>query len=263
MRRLWPLMITALALMTTPALADTTADFEDLTFPDGQAYYNGADGAGGFESRGIEFNNSYNSSFGTWTGFSYSKKTDTTTPGFTNQYSAFTGGGADGSPNYGVAFNSARGDARITFPEPRVVQSIDVTNTTYAGLSMQNGDAFAKEFGGPTGDDPDYFKLTVFGENGAGETTGSVDFYLADYRFEDNSRDYIVDDWNEIDLTSLGSNVTGLEFALNSTDVGDFGMNTPAYFAVDNVTTAPTPSAAGAGLLLLGGLMLRRRKRSA
>jgi hypothetical protein len=64
-----------------------------------------------------------------------------------------------------------------------------------------------------------------------------VDFYLADYRFTDNSEDYIVDEWTWVDLSSLGA-VDSLSFTLTSSDVGQFGMNTPAYFCMDNVFAA-------------------------
>jgi hypothetical protein len=61
-----------------------------------------------------------------------------------------------------------------------------------------------------------------------------VDFYLADYRFADSNDDYIVDSWRQVDLSSLG-HATRVTFALSSSDVGMFGMNTPAYFAVDQI----------------------------
>ena len=95
---------------------------------------------------------------------------------------------------------------------------------------------FAKKFGGVTGDDPDYFLLTIKKWLNDTLSTDSIDFYLADYRFEDNSQDYIVTEWTFIDLTPLGP-ADSLQFSLSSTDFGMFGMNTPAYFCIDNVTT--------------------------
>jgi hypothetical protein len=80
--------------------------------------------------------------------------------------------------------------------------------------------------------------LTITGKDSEGVVTGTVDFYLADYRFVDNSEDYIVDTWQYVDLTSLGE-VKNLEFTLSSSDVGDFGMSTPAYFALDTIVDTP------------------------
>ena len=113
-------------------------------------------------------------------------------------------------------------------------------------------------FGGPSGDDPDFFMLTITGLDMQGQSVGSVDFYLADYRFEDNGLDVLVDSWTEVDLTSLDGAVQ-LSFALDSSDVGAFGMNTPAYFAIDNLRLVPEP--ASLILLLSGGAVAAYRRR--
>jgi len=101
-------------------------------------------------------------------------------------------------------------------------------------LSMKNGDAFAKRFGGESGGDPDFFKITIRKWLNGEQGQDSVDFYLADYRFEDNSLDYIVQEWSYVNLESLGG-VDSLEFSLSSSDVGAFGMNTPAFFCIDDI----------------------------
>ncbi len=117
----------------------------------------------------------------------------------------------------------------------RRFDSLMVTNTTYAALSMRDGDSFAKKFGGADGNDPDFLLLTITGKNSAGAAIGTVEFYLADYRFADNSLDYIVDDWIQVDLSPI-AHARSLEFAVSSSDVGPFGINTPAFFAVDEIT---------------------------
>lgn len=124
---------------------------------------------------------------------------------------------------------------------------------------MRDGCFPANKFGGPSGDDPDWFLLTITGKDASGADTNTVEFYLADYRFEDNSEDYIVDSWEYVDLSSLGV-VKSLEFSLSSSDVGDFGINTPTYFAMDSLICVPEP--ATAMLLALGGLLVSKRKKS-
>jgi hypothetical protein len=108
---------------------------------------------------------------------------------------------------------------------------------------MLHGDQFAKKFGGTDGTDPDWFLLTISGFDELGNFTGSVDFYLADYRDPDPANKYIISAWTTVDLTPLG-NAHTLSFGLTSTDSDPiFGMNTPAYFAIDNllVSTNPEP----------------------
>ncbi len=228
-----------LLLTARPASAQTVIDFEDLGLPP-NSYYNGADGAGGFTSRGALFNNTYNAMYGTWIGWSYSDTRDVTTPGFMNQYSAYKvphGGGAGRSATFAVAYVSqdpTDPPPTILLPPGTAPASVRITNSTYAALSMRDGDQFAKKFGGPDGTDPDYFVLTIAGFDADGNATGSVDFYLADYRSGDPTLAYIIDKWTKVDLRPLGDAAV-LTFALASSDNGPFGMNTPAYFALDNL----------------------------
>lgn len=218
--------------------AQTTADFEDFNLQT-ESFLNGSDGNGGFSNGNIFLPNMYDDSFGSWTGWSISNTTDVTTPGFTNQYSAITGEGFESSATYATAYTGG-GRIDVVLDDAAIgsqVSGFYITNNTYAYLSMLEGDGFAKKFGGVTGDDPDYFLLTIKKYENDGLSTDSVDVYLADYRFEDNSEDYILNEWTYVDLTSLG-NVDSLQFFLSSTDNGAFGMNTPAYFCIDNFTTS-------------------------
>jgi hypothetical protein len=100
---------------------------------------------------------------------------------------------------------------------------------------MKIGDPnFAKKFGGVSGSDPDWFKITAIGYNAAGDSVKSVDFYLADYRATENAKDYTVNKWTNFDLSPLGK-INKLTFRFSSTDNGAWGMNTPAYVCLDNL----------------------------
>ena len=129
---------------------------------------------------------------------------------------------------------------------------------------MLNGDSFAKKFGGPSGNAPDFFKVTLTGHSlpGAnGSPTGSVDFFLADYRFAENSDDYVIDAWKLLDLTNLG-NARSIDFTFEGSDIGGFGLNTPVYIAIDNLalTVVPEPSCFAA-LVAIGWFANTRRRR--
>lgn len=204
------------------------SDFENLLLDD-ESYWNGSEGTGGFQSGGAYFYNSYNADWGVWSGFIYSNSTDVTTGDYTNDYSAITGSGVNNSSNYAIAFNNPG----IKLDEAMSVNGFYVTNSTYAYLVMQNGNAFSKKFGGTTGEDPDWFMFTAYGYLNGERIEDSVNFYLADFRFEDPSQDYIINSWEWVDLSSLGI-LDSLSFGFGSSDVGDWGINTPTYFAMDN-----------------------------
>jgi hypothetical protein len=227
------------AISWSASAAAQVVDFEDVgaNLPV-NSFYNGSDFAGGFFSRGVFFNNDYTADFGgLWSGWSYSNVSDSTTPGFLNQYAAFPGSGADGSQTYGVAFSFERNAAFLNLPAGSMLKSLSLANTTYAALSMRDGDQFAKKFGGVSGSDADFFKVILRGYsdlNARGTETGNLEVYLADFRFSDNRLDYILDNWLNVDTSRLGgARSVGLEF--ESSDVGSFGINTPTYVALDNL----------------------------
>lgn len=246
-RRRWVLAAAA-ATVATSASATLTVDFDELD-PAQRPAYDPANP--GFTSQGVTFGGGF------FSGWTYSNVNDTTTAGFTNQYAAFTGTDASGSGNYAIGYPTAI----IDLPAGLTPASVAVTNTTYAALSMLQGDAFSKQFGGPTGNDPDFFRVTFTGFDalgGSGTTTGSTTFTLADYTFADNTLDYVVDTWTLVDLTALGAaRSIGISFA--SSDVGTFGINTPVYVAIDDLTLVPEPAAAATAALLAAGLLRRRR----
>ena len=254
-------LATATILVAATATANTI-DFDDFTL-DGSGFYNGSDLGGDFTVGNGTFTGTFTGTFNTtfsfgccWDGWSVSNHGDTTTPGFGNQYSSVTGGGFGGAGQFGVAFTDS---ANITLASAENITGTYLTNTTYSALSMLNGDSFAKQFGGASGTDEDWFSVTVEGRL-SGAATSSVEFFLADYRFANSVDDYIIDDWTWVDLSSLGL-VDELSFSFASSDVGDFGVNTPSYVAVDFITSIPEPST---GLLCALGLaaMPKRPRRS-
>lgn len=223
--------------------------FEDLTLDSTNAYWNGSDLSGGFKSGEAWFYNSYNADWGSWSGFSYTNMTDDTTAGWGNQYSAITAGGVNLSANYATAYAGSPASVKLLSGlAGSVLKGVFITNSTYAALSMENGDAYAKKFGGTDGTDPDFFLLTIKGYSQT-VMTDSVNFYLADFRSDDPQKDYILKNWAWVDLQSLGA-VDSLTFELHSSDVGDYGMNTPAYFCMDNlndITNGIEPHSASSG----------------
>ncbi|MHC4177326.1 MAG: DUF4465 domain-containing protein [Planctomycetota bacterium] len=281
-----PILVLTIGFGAAPGAAETVvADFEDLSL-DANSSWNGVDTDGvpgtgtdsTFFSAGLGFNNYRDEEWDYWDGWAYSNTADMTTPGYLN-YSAYVSpdpgpgkAGFGGSSNYAVAYNSFRGLATVEIPAGQEIDGAWITNTTYAYLAIKDGnDGVPPDFGGPlvrqftTGD---WFKLEIFGVDEAGQDVGSVPFFLASYSgYIEGISDpdnFIVTDWTYVDLSSLRG-ARSLEFALSSTDNDpnpDIGMNTPAYFAIDNVTTTPEPSAVVmiVSAALCAGLWRRRRR---
>ena len=211
-----------------------TVNFEGLSLAGGD-YWNGSDGTGSFKSNGMTFENNFNLNYGSWDGFVYSEKSDVVTSDYTNQFSVFDS--TYGLNQFALYYPPFGADAFASFKKDSsyIVQSISVCNSTYTALTIKNGDpyGFSKKFGGTSGNDPDWYKMTVIGYNTVGDSLKSIDFYLADYRFPDNTKDYIINKWTTVNLTSLGK-INKLTFRFSSSDNGTYGMNTPAYVCLDN-----------------------------
>jgi hypothetical protein len=253
----------ALLALSPLSAASVSSTFEEIALAADSHYYPLSSTS--FDSGAAGFNHEltdWGGGFTSWSGWTVSNEHDTATAGYQNQFSVYAGGGQGDGGNFAVAY---QGQPVASLAAPALVEGAWFANTTYAALSMLQGDSFAKKFGGATGDDPDWLRLTIVGREAGGLQTGAVDFYLADYRFADNASDYIVQDWTWVDLAALNTlgAPTQLEFVLASSDSGAFGMNTPAYFAMDNLAVSPVPWPAAAWLYATGlatlGLWRRRR----
>lgn len=225
-----------LALFAFKSKAQTVSTFENFTIP-AKSYLNGSDHAGGFASGNAFFVNFFDTVAGDfWTGFSISNMKDTTDVGYTNMYSVVNASGYNGSNNYAVAYQSAK---IVLTGEAKGKQALGffVNNGTYSYHDMKNGSAFSKKFGGSAGTDSDFFKINIqaWKANGIPADT-SLSFYLADYTAADSSQDYIIKDWTWVDLKAL-KDIDSLLITFSSSDTGQFGINTPTYFYLDNFTT--------------------------
>jgi hypothetical protein len=232
------------------ASATTTLGYEDIDLgPSG--YGNNSP----YSRAGVTHSNTFTDwggGYSSWDGFAVSNHTDTTTAGYGNQYSSYCGNGAGGSSQYAVGYVSSATSTNLTFANATDMtgQGASFNNTTYAAVTILLGDSM---FGTEAFTTGDWFKLTITGYQ-ASAPTGSVDFYLADYR----TGSAVVTDWQYVDFSPLGT-VDEIRFTLSSSDNGDFGMNTPAYFAMDNLVV---PEPGSVMLVACGGIgMLARRRR--
>lgn len=218
-----------------------TNDFENVSLSV-ESFDNGSSGSGGFTEDHAFYENVYDDTWGSWSGFSVSNVTDNTTAGWGNQYSAFAGSGAGNSNNYGIYY-PVGGIDLTTGANGVYLDSVKITNATYSAISMRDGDSYGKQFGSPYDasgnldgtNGEDYFRIWIIAEYVAGQKD-SLEFYLADYRFADPNDDYIVDEWVNVDLSSFDQPVARLDFRFESSDMGQWGINTPTYFALDDLS---------------------------
>lgn len=267
-------LVVALACATARVAAGPiTVDFEDVLLPpsgylNGEPNPNTLTGTTGsidntFLSGGVSFANTYSNWYDDvneintpyWSGFAFSNVQDGTTAGFTNQYAAYPGGGYGASPNYAVAYGDG---TTLSLPAPGTVSGFEIANTTYAALSMRDGDPYGFSSRLAPGG---FFLVTATGKL-QGAVTGATSFYLADLRTE--SSPGILDGWAWYDLSSLGI-VDAVSFRFDGSDKSAiYGLKTPAYFAMDNLTYVPVPEPPAAWLVAAAGggwwlLQLRRR----
>ena len=131
-------------------------------------------------------------------------------------------GGAFAGENFVVWTPSYMGLDGVSLKEVAVVPGFFINNTAYAVNSMNYGDSFAKKFG-----KDDWFRLTITASLNSVAVNKQVVVDLA-------ANGTYINDWTYVDLSELGE-IDALTFSLSSSDNGDYGMNTPAYFCFDNL----------------------------
>lgn len=105
------------------------------------------------------------------------------------------------------------------YPEYVYICQNSNTKEAITNGNIFNARAFTKD---------DTLALIINGLNKHLEETETIVYYLA----IDGDRN---NNWAKIPLTTLGK-ISGLSFRMTTTDTGQFGANTPMYFALDGLT---------------------------
>ena len=128
----------------------------------------------------------------------------------------------NGSNNFVVVFCNA--GMKFADNKARVIKSMDIIGTTYFLSVAKNGDGnnYAKALTSVG----DFCNVEITGYKDQ-QVTGTLEVALA----KDGG---FLDKWYTTDMTTLGA-VDSLSFTMNGCDQGAYGLNTPAYFAIDNV----------------------------
>ncbi len=150
---------------------------------------------------------------------------------YTTQLAVPVRGGHNGSKNFCVHFGyvsnatfETEGLQYLSFSDgvARVIDHMYVIPTSYTLSVEEYGNAYASKL--TTGG---WLKIVAYGVDASGKLTGTEEFYLC-------QSGNLVKDWTKWDLSSLGK-VAKIVFNMEGSDAGEWGLNTPAYFAYDDV----------------------------
>lgn len=178
-------------------------------------------------------------------GMAISQWNDMAAADYTNQCSVYckdadTGkGGFGGSSTFAIAYGYDDGSPYSTDTRSSIafaaegredmIVSLYVCNTTYVYKAVTEGSSLSEPL---TYDNKGWFRVTFTGIDASGSETGRVEHYLADFRTAGSAG--AVEGWNKVDLSTLGR-VHKVMIDFEGSDVGDYGLNTPTYCAIDNI----------------------------
>ena len=185
--------------------------------------------SGGFSGGGVALSN-YGS--GELKGADFKRQLECFVPGL--EGSVRQGAGNNRSDNFAVAYDGGAWGVAPTLTMKdgvaRVILSAYINNTCYTLNSLVNGDGY-----NPPMAKDGFFKIVATGYVGE-EVTGTEEFFLAkgEYGFVNN--------WTKWDLSGLGA-VDKVSFSLvgSAEQYGTYGLNTPAYFAIDDISVRYYP----------------------
>jgi hypothetical protein len=217
--------------MIIPVHTIVWVDFEEFNLDKYKTHLNSSE-TGYFYSKGVILPVVNIPAQSYWSGFGISIETNTIDQTVDNQFSVYSSSGADKSKHFGVFLTDNQGASnRMSFSdgENHTLKSIAVNNSTYTALTIKRGDEDSRAF-----DFGDWYLLTIKGYDKDNAFTGEIKFYLADYRFENSNKRYVMSFWRNINLQELGK-INSVDFVLSSSDEGYSGYNTPLYFCIDNI----------------------------
>ena len=184
----------------------------------------------GFENEVFEFEYFYNEEYAYWGGFALSnvKDADPANGLFANQYAVFNDHAASGDNFLIYYYDSYNEPCDIVLKKAVHLSDVklNLTTYTYASITDEAINDFARAF-----TDGDYLKVVFTGMKG-NTITGVDECYVVDYR---DGKRIMATDWTEYSLVNLGSDYDRVRVTIETTDVGEWGANTPLYIALDDL----------------------------
>lgn len=184
----------------------------------------------GYETDNLTFEHFYNEEFGYWGGFALTRKFDTDAANglFENQYAVYNASASEGDGALIFYYDSYNEPCDIVLKDATMLTSVrlNLTTYTYASITDEDINSYARTFA-----DGDYLKV-VFTAMSADEALDSVECYVVDYR---DGKRFVATNWDIYDLRSLGKGYDAVRMTIETTDVGEYGANTPLYIALDEL----------------------------
>lgn len=191
---------------------------------EGVAVYNGLLYTEGSASFGSYFSESEYGDM--WGGFAVSSNNNLEDLGmdYSNQFSVYAPRTTKFALGYIFGdYGGSYGNPVIEFSEPVTIASADIANANktyhYCVAHTQVGADDAPE--------DIWVNLILHGYNGENANSSTATISLAKGK-------EVLGDWKNFDLSSLGQ-VTKVTFTMESNDMGEYGLNVPAFFCIDNI----------------------------
>lgn len=186
----------------------------------------------GYQNDHLEFEYFYNEEYAYWGGFAQSrvKDADAANGLFANQYAVYNEAAASGESFLIYYYDSYNEPCDIVVKQQGVSLRdvmLNLTTYTYASITDEAINDFARAF-----TDSDYLKVVFTAMKGS-EVTGSVECYVVDYR---DGKRAVTTEWTQFSLANLGEGYDRVRVTIETTDVGEWGANTPLYIAMDNLS---------------------------
>lgn len=184
----------------------------------------------GFHGENVGCEHFYNDEYNYWGGFALSKvyDRDAANGKYENQYAVYNTEAASGD-NFLLYYYDSYSDPcdMVFIKQSALLHSVKLNLTTYvyASITDEAINDFARKF-----EDGDYLKVVFSALDKLEKHTGeSVECYVVDYR---DGKRFVADNWNEF---SLGFTADRVRITIETSDVGEYGANTPLYIAIDDL----------------------------
>ena len=190
----------------------------------------------GYENDAIKCEYFYNEEYGYWGGFAHSKvfETDAKRGLFENQFAAYNSKAASGDGFLLYYYDSYNAPCDIVFKQEASMISLtsvklNLSTYTYASITDEDINAYARAF-----DEGDYLKVVFSKVDAMGKTLGKgAECYVVDYR---DGKRFVADNWQEFYLPGMVLASDRVRVTIETSDVGEWGPNTPLYICMDDLT---------------------------